>query len=181
MNTSPKRAVKGTTGKRSTTARKPGGQDSFYPSESEGASPAASTSYQGSHSSIAPQPILPPVVARGFQDGYQHDSWMAMYIPPDVFWPSSSVSSFPSPQIPVPTTQAIQTPDFVLQTHSLDGLESYAVFEQSANQVPLIDWLELWNSVSPVVANDAQEAFDFAMMPYTLGFFFGAHFAPPDE
>jgi len=156
VNASTKRTARGMTGKQPTT-RKPGKHD--YLPTSDGASPTTSTSHQlqeGSHTgSIYPaiQLTSPPIVSRGFEDSYQP----AMYIPSDDFWPSSSfVPSPASPQILVPTTHVVQTPDLGLQAHFLeDGLESQAVLEQSANEVlsPLTDWFELWKSlpwVSPV-------------------------------
>jgi len=160
-----KRTVKGMTGKRPTT-RKP----------SKRASPSTSTSesYQrqeGSHTDsiyrgITPQLISPPIVARGFEDSYQS----AMYTPPDHFRPSSSsssVSSPASPQMQIPTTHVVQTPDLGLQALFLG--ESQAVREQSANEVlsPLTDWFDLRHSlpwVSPPSAVDAQAALELEMM-----------------
>jgi len=174
VNAPTKRTVKGMTGKRPTT-RKPGKRYSLH--ASEGASPSTSTSYQlqeGSHTdsisyrAITPQLTLPPIVAHGFEDSYQP----AMYTPPDPFRPSSSssVSSPASPQMQIPTTHVVQTPDLGLQALFLgDGLESQAVREQSANEVlsPLTDWFELWKAlpwVPPLSAVDAQAALELEMM-----------------
>ena len=171
------------TGKRPTT-RKPGKRYSLH--ASEGASPSTSTSYQfqeGSHTdfiyrAITPQLTPPPIVAHGFEDSYQP----AMYTPPDPFRPSSSssVSSPASPQMQIPTTHVVQTPDLGLQAHFLG--ESQAVREQSANEVlsPLTDWFELWKALPWVSPVDAQAALELEMM-FSSGGTELPSFPPQDE